>query len=302
MKHVTVRSMRRARRALAREQGFTLIEAVMAMAIFAAVATALSGVLTSSISARSLASQRTAAEQIANDQLEWIRTLDYDTEVGCTTGCPVKGIVNPTGDQSAHGGPIVPAVYSVTIMITWVDDSVPTAYRTYKNYKNVTVTVLRARDSKLMAQQSTQVGPRQRALLGGINKGTVKVLVNDYLSPKAPHPGVVVNLNNGPSSPLSDTTDASGMVIFPGLDPASGSAYYDLVVPTFGGGWIALPDPATTHFQLAAGGQPSPKSLQVYKPVTLTFQPQNADGTPFSGPAVFTVTGPEGSDDFTYNQ
>ena len=299
-----LRMMRRARRALAHERGFTLIEAVLAMAIFAAVATSLSGVLTSSISARSLASQRTAAEQIASDQIEWIRSLDYDTEVGCTTSsptCPVKGVVDPTGSQTAQGGPAVPSGYSVTITIKWVDDAVPTAHRTYKNYKNVTVTVFRVTDSKQMAQQSTQVGPRQRALFGGINKGTVQVQVNDYLSPMAPHPGVVVNLNNGPSSPLTDTSDAAGSVIFPGLDPASGSTYYDLVVPTFGGGWIALPDPATTHFQLAAGSAPSPKALQVYKPVTLTFQPQNADGTPYSSAAVFTVTGPEGTDDFTYN-
>ncbi len=270
------------------------------MTIFAFVATALAGVLTSSISARSIASERTAAEQIANDQLEWIRSLDYDN-VGCTTGCPVKGNVNPTGDQSLQGGPTVPSRYSVTIMIRWVDDSVPTAFRTYKNYKNVTVTVVRARDSKQLSTQSTQVGPRQRALFGGINKGTVKVQVVDYLSPKNPHPDVAVNLNNGPSSPVSDTTDSGGYVIFPGLDPASGSTYYDLVVPSFGGGWIALPDAGTTHFQLAAGSVPPIKVLQVYKPVTLTFQPQNSDGTPFSSNAVFTVTGPEGTDDFTYN-
>lgn len=272
------------------------------MTIFAVVATALAGVLTSSISARSLASQRTAAEQIANDQLEWIRSLDYD-DVGCTTtACPVTGgIVDPNGNQAGQGGPTVPAAYSVTVMITWVDDSVPTAHRTYKNYKNVTVTVTRVTGSKQMAQQSTQVGPRQRAFLGGINKGTVIVQVNDYLSPKAPHPGVVVNLMNGPSSPLSDTTDAGGTVTFPGLDPASGSTYYDIVVPTFGGGWIALPDAAATHFQLSPGGKLT-KPIQVYKPVTLTFQPQNSDGTPFSSAAVFTVTGPEGTDDFTYNQ
>jgi hypothetical protein len=270
------------------------------MAIFAGVATALAGVLVSSISARSLASERTAAEQIANDQLEFVRSLDY-AEVGLTTSnAPVKGVVDPNGNQSAQGGPTVPSRYTVTITIKWVDDSVPTSFRTYKNYKNVTVTVFRARDSKQMTQQSTQVGPRQRALLGGINKGTVRVQVLDYLSPKNPHPGVTVNLDNGPSSPVSDTTDSGGYVTFPGLDPASGSTYYDLVVPTFGGGWIPLPDATTTHFQLAAGAAPPMKTIQVYKPVTLVFQPQNSNGTPFSSNAVFTVTGPEGSDDFNY--
>ena len=57
-------------------------------------------------------------------------------------------------------------------------------YATKANYKNVIVTVSRARDSKLMAQQSTQVGPRQRACLGGINKGTVIVQVQRLLEPE----------------------------------------------------------------------------------------------------------------------
>ena len=264
MEHVIVRLMRRARRALARERGFTLIEAVLAMAIFAAVATSLSGVLTSSISARSLASQRTTAEQIANDQLEWIRSLDY-TEVGLTSGNPV-GVVDPTGDQTAQGGPTVPSVYTATITIAWVDDPVPTAFSTHSNYKNVTVTVFRATDSKQLATQSTEVGPRQRAALGGINLATVDVTVQDYLSPQSPHPGVTVNLVNGPSSPLTDTTDGAGNVTFPALTAATGSTYYDLVVPSFGGGWIPLPDAATTHFQLAAGASPPTKGSRSTSP------------------------------------
>ncbi len=264
-RRVAARALRRA----GREAGFTLIEAVLAMTIFAVVATALAGVLTSSISARSLASQRTAAEQIANDQLEWIRSLDYD-DVGCTTtACPVTGgIVDPNGNQAGQGGPTVPAAYSVTVMITWVDDSVPTAHRTYKNYKNVTVTVTRVTGSKQMAQQSTQVGPRQRAFLGGINKGTVIVQVNDYLSPKAPHPGVVVNLMNGPSSPLSDTTDAGGTVTFPAsIRRAARPTTTSWFRPS-----AAVGSPCRMQRRHTSSSPPAEtltKPIQVYKPVTL---------------------------------
>ena len=227
----------------------------MAMAIFAMVATALAGVLVSSISARSIASERTAAEQIANDQLEWIRSIDYD-DVGQTTDGNPVGIVEVDGDQSAQGGPTVPAKYTVVIEISWVDDAVPTSYSTKASYKNVVVTVSRARDSKQLTQQSTQVGPRQRAALGGINKGIVNVQVTGYPPETAPFPDVLVRLDNGPSSPLADTTDVAGAVRFPALDPATGSSYYDLVVPSFNG-YILLPDPSVTHFQLAAGATPS---------------------------------------------
>ncbi len=227
----------------------------MATALFATVTVAAAGVLTSGIAARSLASQRTAAEHIANTPLEWIRSLDYDN-VGCKAlACPVTGLVDATGNQAAQSGPTVPANYSVAIMIRWVDDSVPTAFKTYRNYKTVTITVNRASDNKQLSQQSTQVGPRQRAAFGGINLGAVLVQVIDFLSPKNPHPGVTVNLNNGPSSPLADMTDGAGKITFPGLTPTSGSQHYDLDVPTFDGGWIYLPDPTTTHFQLAAGSE-----------------------------------------------
>jgi type II secretory pathway pseudopilin PulG len=283
-----------------REAGFTLIEAVMAMAIFAAVATALAGVLTSSISARSTASERTAAEQIANNQLEWIRSLDYD-DVGLTVDGNPPGVVDANGNQSAQGGPTVPPLFTVRIDISWVDDSVPTSYDTKASYKNVVVKVSRARDSKQLTEQSTQVGPRQRAAFGGINKGIVNVRVEGYPPENTPFPDVLVRLNNGPSSPLADTTDAAGTVRFPGLDPATGSAYYDLVVPSFNG-YILLPpnDPTVMHFQLAAGASPLLKVLQVYKPVSFTAAFNNSSGTPFVGTVVFTVANSRGSKSYTY--
>ncbi len=293
-RRVVARALRRG----AREAGFTLIEAVMAMAIFAMVATALAGVLVSSISARSIASERTAAEQIANDQLEWIRSIDYD-DVGQTTDGNPVGIVEVDGDQSAQGGPTVPAKYTVVIEISWVDDAVPTSYSTKASYKNVVVTVSRARDSKQLTQQSTQVGPRQRAALGGINKGIVNVQVTGYPPETAPFPDVLVRLDNGPSSPLADTTDVAGAVRFPALDPATGSSYYDLVVPSFNG-YILLPDPSVTHFQLAAGATPPLKVLQVYKPVTFVADFDNSNGTPYVGTVVFTVANSRGSKSYTY--
>ena len=286
-------------RSVRAEHGFTLIEAVMAMAIFLGVSTALAGVLTSSISARSLASERTAAEQVANDQLEWIRSLDY-ADVGLTANGNPAGDVDATGNQSAFGGPTVPSRYTVAIEITWVDDPVPTSFSTKANYKNVNVTVSRARDAKVLTMQSTQVGPRQRAAFGGINLGIVNVQVLDYYYEHAvPGHRRQSHQRAHASSPLSDSSDAAGYVRFPALSPASGSTYYDLVVPTFNG-YILLPDPTTTHFQLAAGSTPPTKILQVYRPVTLTVDFNQSSGPPFVGTVVFTVANSRGSKSYTY--
>ncbi len=192
----------------------------MAMAIFAVVATALAGVLTSSIGARSIASDRTGAEQVANSQLEFVRSISY-ANVGLTVNGNPSGVVDAAGDQSAQGGPTVPSDYAVSIKISWVDDSIPTSPATKANYKNVTVTVFRARDSKVLSVQSTQIGPRQRAPYGGINKGIVNVQVQDFY-PNAPRGGVLVNLSNGPSSPLADTSDSGGTDSVPGARPGDG--------------------------------------------------------------------------------
>ncbi len=288
--------LRRAFAALRCDRGLSLIEAVVAMAIFLGVSTALAGVLTSSISARAIATERTAAQQEANDQLEWIRSLDY-ADVGLTVDGNPAGNVDSSGNQSAFGGPTVPARYTVVIDIFWVDDAVPTAVPTRANYKNVVVTVSRARDGKILTTQSTQVGPRQRALYGGANLGIVNVQVQDYFT-NAPFADALVRLTTGPSAPLGDRTNAAGAVRFPALVNASGTTYYDLVVAPFSG-YILLPDPAATHFQLAAGATQA-KVLRMYKPVTLTANFNQANGTPFVGTVVFTVANPRGSKSYTY--
>ena len=269
------------------ESGFTLIEAVIAMALFAIVATALAGVLTSSIDARAPLQAIDRGRADRQQPARVIRSISY-ANVGLTVNGNPSGIVNASGNQAAQGGPTVPAGWTVAIKISWVDDSIPTSPATRANYKNVTVTVTRTRDSKQMTQQSTQIGPRQRAPYGGINKGIVNAQVQDYFT-AAPMPGVLVNLNNGPSSPLADTTDSGGLLRFPALDPATGSTYYDLVVAPFNG-YILLPNPAATHFQIAAASSTPLKVLQVYKPVTLTAQFKNSDGTDYAGTLNFTVS------------
>src|SRR3990172_1673552 len=69
------------------ESGFTLIEAVFAMILFAGLAAAMAGLLTSAISANKLARQRTIADQVALEQIESIRRLDYE-DVGVPSGNP----------------------------------------------------------------------------------------------------------------------------------------------------------------------------------------------------------------------
>ena len=285
-----------------REAGFSLIELVMAMTLFAIVSTALGGVLTAAMSARSTALEKTKAEQIANTQLEWIRSLDY-LQVGLTSTGQVRGDIDPTGNQASQNGPTVPAGYAVIIKVSWVDDPTPTSYSAYASYKNVLVTVYRAGDTKELTHQSTQVGPRSSSTFGGINAGVIEAIVMDYYSGGVgPMADVNVTLGTGPSAPLDETSNANGAVRFRGLDPTTATGtttHYDLDVAA-ASGWVLVANPLATHLTLAPGQTVGPKTLYVYKPLTLSIPLFNADGTPFTGTATIKVENTRGSVTLAY--
>ena len=191
--------------------GFTLIEVVFAMILFAGLAAAMAGLLTSAVSANKFARQRTLADQAALEQIEAIRRLDYD-DVGTILGNP-PGVVAPTTTITKVG-----LDATITIQIRYVDDPTPTSYETNANYKRVMVSVRRTSDSQLLAREVTYVAPSSRTPFGGVNLAIIQPLVIDY-GTNAPIENATVTLLTGPSAPRSDVTDSSGSVSFKKLTP-----------------------------------------------------------------------------------
>jgi prepilin-type N-terminal cleavage/methylation domain-containing protein len=70
-----------------REDGFSMIEMVTAMALFAIVITPLGGVMTATLSAQAGSKERTLAQQAAQAAVEEIRGMPYD-DVGLTNWNP----------------------------------------------------------------------------------------------------------------------------------------------------------------------------------------------------------------------
>src|SRR5262249_42705102 len=152
--------------------------------------------------------------EFADQQLEVIRRMPYDS-IGVPNGNPPGTIpatksINITGIKA-----------TLTVQVRYVDDQTPNAFRTYANYKQVTVAITRDRDSKQLAREVTDISPATRA------SGSETVIKATVLDLKAltPVPGTTVNLSTGPSAPRSDVTDASGLAVFPGLtaNPTSGA-------------------------------------------------------------------------------
>lgn len=284
--------MRRAKHALSREQGFTLIETLMAGVILVVLATGIAGVLTSSISAHTVARERTNAEQCANDVVEQIRRKDYD-DVGVVSG-------NPPGTVLASNPCTAGLAATAAVTVTYTNDPTPTSYATAANYKKVTVVVTRDRDGKELSRVVTYVAPSSRAPYGGINNAIINATVVD-LGTNLAYQGATVSLTSGPSPNRTDTTDVSGTVSFAALDPnptSGAQAYYNLTV-TAAAGYETLPSdlppgtatpPATaSHIQLAPS-QTSATTIQIYKPATINLVLLDAGGSPYTGGAALRIT------------
>ena len=282
------------------ESGITLIETVAALAIFALVGAALAGLLTSSISANSFARQKSLGEQIANDQMEWIRSHSYD-DIGdgnppgmiATTGLKCENPTNALCD--ANPVSLRGLAANVSTAIAYVDDPAPTSYSPYANYKQLTVTVRRASDSKILTQIVSYQAPPSRAPFGGLNNGIIVPTVEDQFEADPllrRIPNVTVTLTS--SSPLvnrPDDTDSNGTITFAALTPNPTSTnYYELrVAPP--SGYVVLKShdidktPTSTYARHSlAPGENWPTILRVYRPSTIFLNlTDSQSGTLYTG-------------------
>ena len=263
------------------EGGFTLIEAVFAMVLFAGLAAAMAGLLTSAISANKHSRQRTIADQVAMEQIESIRRLDYE-DVGVVLGNP-PGTVPPTTAVNVAG-----LDATVTVQIRYVDDPTPTSYETNANYKRVMVTVRRDGDNRLLAREVTYVAPTSRTPFGGVNLAIVQPLVIDY-GLNVPVENATVDLLTGPSAPRSDLTDVNGKVSFQKLTPNATANCpadcYDLVASLTG--YVMLDSPLRLN---VGPGQTATPTLQIYRPGTINLDLRNGSGGQFTGNAFVKLT------------
>ncbi len=281
--------IRRGRAAACSEQGFTLIEMLLAMVILAILVVGIGSVLTSAIAATTVARERTGAEQCANRQAELVRSTAYD-KIGTPSGNP-PGVISAT---AACDGVLATA----NLTISYVNDPTPTSYATAANYKRVTIRIVRDRDSKLLLRTVTYVAPPARAPYGGINNAIINVQVVD-VGNSQPYSGATVSLTNGPSPSRSDTSDTTGSVSFAALtpNPTSGpQAYYDLSVSAPGYETIpadlppgtATPPMTASHIQLAPS-QTSATSVRIFKPATINVILQDSGGAAYTGGATLKV-------------
>lgn len=266
--------------AIRAEVGFTLIEVLLAGVMLAIIGAPITAVLASGATIGRLARERTGVDQLAQTQIETIRTLGY-TQVGTVGG-------NPPGTLAASTSTTLPSGEAVTVTtrVTWVSDPAG-AYVTNADYKKVVLTVARTSDGKQLAQDTTYVASASAPPLSGTSWVQIKRTVLDAVK-ATPMVGASVNLTGGPSSEnRTDTTDASGAVLFPALNSSSNSLPVYTLATTYTG-YFVFPDdisPGSPSSIPSTPGLSSTGVVRMYLPTSLTVNLQNSSGAPYTGGA-----------------
>lgn len=307
IKCITKRLLRVARR----EAGITLIETIFAIAIFGIVSTALIGVITSAAAADRNARQRSIALELAQQQVEYVRQLNYK-DVGIISGNP-PGVVREAQSKWVSG-----LQYTLTTRIKYVNDPIPAGMIASANYKQVRVVVARATDDKELARVSTYLSSPTRAYSGGLNNSLINVTTQDYWTHELLG-GAQINLtktwdasfNAGDTTGNEIGTPAFGQATFEGLSetPAAPTpGYYDVAASLTGYATLEddqppsdPTDPANAaHLSLARSGTTN-TTIRLYHPCTITVHVIDGSNPPAlytGGQVTVTISSPRGSQQF----
>lgn len=240
-------------------RGVTLVDTVIGVFLVVIVFLALVGLMRASLLVSSLAKAKAGATAVANTQMEYIRSLPYDS-VGTVGGIPA-GAIPQYATTTANAIP-----YGIRTFIEYVDDPADGTGASDTNgittdYKRIKVAVTYTLKGRLreVDMVSNYAPASIETSTGG---GTLKVVV--VSSAGAPVSGASVRVVNASTSPAVDVTtftDATGVVLLGG---AATSTQYQIYVSKNGY------SSAQTYARDTNNQNPTPGYLTVVKNTTTT--------------------------------
>lgn len=257
------------------EDGFTLVELMVAMTIFTVMLVGFGMLLSASLKSYRFSRARTVAETVGSGEVDEVRQLAW-SNLGVVSGNPPGTLL---ADEDVTVGKIA---FHIKRAVELVDDNVPTyGYNTGANYKHVTITVSSNAMTTPLVYETLIAPPTQPSLYSA----AIRAHVSETCSKTTFAPGWNVTVEHGPSPTRVGVTDALNNVQFSALIPTNTSApgnYYDVSASL--AGWLQMPAaPVDSHFTLDPGQTPTP-SLLMYKPATVTLHLKDALGQPVTSP------------------
>ncbi len=235
--------------------GFSLIEALIVAAVGVTIFAGLFGTFTYAFNLLAHAKAKTTAITIANDRMEYFRSLPYN-EVGTISGIP-------SGTIPQHSTQVLNKItFDERVLVEYVDDPADgllTATTTDSNgipadYKRVKIEISwTLKDQTRSIVLVSNIVPRSIETTDG--GGTIRV--NVLNADSAPLQGAFVQLINNTTTSTIDvikSTDSTGTALFSGAPAASN---YEVIVTAPGystdrtyEATLANPNPTTAPFSL----------------------------------------------------
>lgn len=264
------------------QDGFGLIELLMATVVIAFVLVGFAMIFGTASRESVKSANKTDAQQLATARMEKVRLLDY-AQIGTLSG-------NPPG--------IIPAIefvgdYTVVTKVTYVDDPAAGGYNTYRDYKKVKITVIVTQSGKTIAVEETKIAPPAGPLT---DKGVLKLTVLESGS-NAVLPRVSISLSGAPGGTRTDETDENGQVVFADLTPnPSPAAQY--VIAASKAGYIVDPAdvaPMPNALVRIAAASVVERVIHLSKPLGVNVTLRNASGgTLFTAPTPVSIATQDG--------
>lgn len=225
------------------QSGTTLIELIVSFVVFAIVVVSVFSLLISLVGSSSVAKNKAIASTLATNQMEYLKSLPYDSLAVAGGSIYATNPLPATTTQTVNG-----LTYVIKTNISYVDDaydgcaSYPTQTikqlfcRNYppptgapvidtnpEDYKIMHVSV-QNNSGAILATEDSEVAARV-AETSSATGALVVTVIDDSGNPIS---GALVNVVNNtlvPALNLSDTSDSNGVTIFYGMPPDSNADY-----------------------------------------------------------------------------
>lgn len=227
------------------EDGFTIVELVISLTVFAIVATSMLGLFATLVNSAFITKRKAVASTLAVNQMEYIKSLPFDSLAVTGGSIVATSYIPATSSKTVNG-----TQFTITTSINYVDDAfdgcasypsqalkllycrnypppsgAPATDTNPEDYKVIHVSVLVS--STKLAEVDTQIAARVAETASTTGAMFVSIL-DDNGNPVS---GVSVNVSNSTLAPvvnLTDSTDSNGVAIFYGLVPDTNAFDYTI--------------------------------------------------------------------------